>query len=132
GVREHFRRVPQQEEWAAGERGRHVAQPHPALRPPPQELDLVRREMYGPDDRGSAVVFLEPLVDNQPAVPEILGHWRARVRRGVLDVGTVHVFSGEFKIGFDRLAGVAGASDYEAADYNHPVPMQMVDGLKRR
>jgi hypothetical protein len=44
-----------------------VAQLHPALRPPPQELHLVRREMFGPDDRGGAVVFLGPLGVNQPA-----------------------------------------------------------------
>src|SRR5215469_11488110 len=85
-----FWRVPQQEEWAAGERGRHVAQLHPALRPPPEELHFVRREMFGPDDRRGAVVFFEPLVDDQPAVSQILGHWRTRIRRGVLDVRPVH------------------------------------------
>jgi len=28
--------------------------------------------MFGPDDRGGAVVLLEPVVDDQPAVPENL------------------------------------------------------------
>src|SRR3984893_5492221 len=88
--------------------------------------------MFGPDDRGGAVVFLEPLVDDQPAVPEILGHRRAWVWRGVLDVRPVHISSGEFKVGFDRLAGVTGAADDEPADHDHFVPMQMVNGLKCR
>jgi hypothetical protein len=50
----------------------------------------------------------------------------------VLDVRPVHVSPGEFKIGFDRLASVAGAADNEPADHNHLVPMQMVDGRERR
>src|SRR5215470_6602864 len=57
---------------------------------------------------------------------------RARVRSGVLDVRPVHIFSSEFKIGFNRLAGVAGAADNEPTNHDHLVPMQMVDGFKRR
>src|SRR5689334_7325400 len=52
------------------------------------------------------------------------------IRRGVLDVRPVHVSSGEFQIGFDRLASVPGVADNEPADHDHLVPMQMVDRLK--
>ena len=58
--RQHLRARGAARRAGCGERGREVAQLHPALAPPAQELDLVGREVLGLHDRGGAVVFLEP------------------------------------------------------------------------
>ena len=68
--------MAQDEERAVAKRRREVAQLHPALGPPAQELDLVRRQVLGPHHRGGAVVLLEPVVDDQAArrgSPSVIG-----------------------------------------------------------
>ena len=106
-----------------GERSRHVAQLDPTLGPPPQELYLAGREMFGPDNRGGAVVLLEPLADDQPAVPEILRHRRARVRRGALGCKASRRIFWRIQ---DWLRPI------RACRRDHLVPLQMVDGLEHR
>ena len=67
-----------------------------------------------------------------PRAAEVLRHRRARVRRGMLDVGPVDVATGEFEIGLDRLARVVGVADDQAADHVHAVAVQVLDGRERR
>src|SRR6266567_4548359 len=88
--------------------------------------------MAGPDNGSGAVVFFETLVLNQALLAEFPGHWCPRIGRGMLDIGPVDIAAGEFEIGFDRLAGVAGISDNQSADYEHVVAMQIIDGLQCR
>ena len=70
-VRQHGPPVPENEARAGLHDGAHVADLHPALRPPAKELDLLGRHVLGPDDGGRAVVLLEVLVDDEAALAEL-------------------------------------------------------------
>src|SRR5713101_5199368 len=131
GVREHRAPVPEQESRPCFQDGPHVADLHPALRPPAEELDLVGRHVLAPDDGGRPVVLLEVLTDDEPPLAELPGHGRPRVGGGVLDVGVVHPAAGEGEVGFDRLPGVVGIPHDEAAHHVHPVPVEVLDRRRR-
>ena len=103
---------------------------HPALGAPAHELDLLGVER---SVRTTAVVpsySLHVFVDDQVLLAEVLRHRRAGIRRRMLDVRPVDVLAGEREVRFDRLAGVAGIADDEAADDEHAVPMEHVDGAR--
>src|SRR5215204_2377814 len=102
---------------------------HPALRPPSQKLNCLRRQMIGSDDCSGTVVFFCVLIDDQPAFVKLLRHSRAWVRRRVLNVRPIDVALGEFEISLDRLTRVSGIADDEPADSIHFVLVQGLDSL---
>jgi len=126
-VDEHLPGVPQHERGVVADGRGHVPHLHPPFGLPAQELDLVGLEMRAPRDRGGPVVFLDPLVDDQPAIDEVARHRRARVRRRMLDVRPVDVLTREGEVGPDRLGRVVRVADNQSADDEHPVPVQHLD-----
>ncbi len=98
--------VPQHEPRIARMTAGNVPQLHPTFGAPTHELDVFGGEMFAPHDRGCAVVFLEPIVDDQLSSLEVLRHRRARIRCWMLYVGPVHVSTGKRQILLNRLAGI--------------------------
>src|SRR5262245_22861988 len=89
GMRQHFERVPQDEQWAVAERRRHVFHLHPALGPPAEKLDIVRRHMLASNHRRRAGVVRHVLIDDQAAIAEVSRHRCTRIRSRMLDVRPV-------------------------------------------
>src|SRR5262245_39654883 len=71
-VREHRPPVPEHEPRAVPEDRPDVADLDPALGTPPQELDFLGVDVLAADHGGRAVILLQPLVDDEPAVAELL------------------------------------------------------------
>ena len=108
----------------------HVPHLHPSFGTPPQELDLLALEC---SVRTTAVVpsySLDVIAHDEVALTEVARHRRARIRRRMLDVRPVDVPARERQIRVDRLARVAGVPDDEAADDEHAVPVEQLDGLR--
>ena len=66
---EHPDPVPEDEPRAVRERRPEVPELHPAIGAPPQELDLLRRQVLAAHHGRRAVVLLDALVDDQAAGP---------------------------------------------------------------
>jgi len=128
-MREHLASVPQDEPRIVAHGRGHMAQLHPPLRLPPQELDVVRFQLRASRDRRRAVVLLDALIDDEAALDEVTGHRRSGVGRRMLDVRPVHVFAREREIGGDRLARIVRVADDEAADDEHAVTVKNVNRL---
>src|SRR5215510_9364154 len=131
-VCEHRPPVPEYEPGALPKYNAHVTDLDPALGPPSQKFDLLGLEVLAANHRGRAVVLLQPLIDDEPAVAELFGHRRPGIGRWVLDIGIVHPAMSEGEVRFDRLAGVVGVAHDEAADDVHPVAVQVFDGRDGR
>src|SRR6202035_5974288 len=84
---------------------------HPALSLPAHEFDFFCGQMLSANDSRGAIIFLEPIVDDQTLVAEFFRHWRARIWRWVLDVGPIHVAPGKFEIRLNRCARIARTAD---------------------
>src|SRR5271165_5569157 len=82
-----------------GDHGRNVPRLHPTLGAPPFVLDLLRRQMLGGHHRSRAVVLFHALNPDQVARAEVFCHRRAVIRRGMLNVGPVHILAGELQVG---------------------------------
>lgn len=99
---------------------------HPAFSSPAQKFNLFGGQVLGAHHGGGAVLFLKPLIHNQPLLAEFLGHGCARIRRWMLNIRPVHITAGKFEIGFNRLARIARAADDQSAHHIHLVAMQSV------
>jgi hypothetical protein len=111
GMGQHLRSVAHDKPWIVAKGRRHVANLHPALSLPADVLDFFRWQVRGSHHRGRTVVFLQPLIRDQPALAEILRHGYSGIGRGVLDVGPVHVAASEGEIGLNRLKSVLGITE---------------------
>ena len=131
-MREHAAAVSQHEPRIVTDGRRHVPHLHPALCLPPQELDLFRRQMRAACHRRRPVVLVDAVVDDQAARDEIARHRRAGIGRRMLDVRPIHVLAREREVCRNRLPRVVGVADDEAADDEHAVLVQEVDGPLRR
>ncbi len=103
---------------------------HPAFSSPAQKFNLFGGQVLGAHHGGGAVLFLKPLIHNQPLLAEFLGHGCARIRRWMLNIRPVHITAGKFEIGFNRLARIARAADDQSAHHIHLVAMQIIDGFQ--
>ena len=132
GVAKHGQAVAEHEARAVTEGRRQVPHLHPALRPPPQELDIVGGDVLGAHDGRGAVVARNVLLHDQRAAAELFGHRRARIRCGVLDVRPVDIAARERQVCLDRVAGIVGIADDQPADNEEAVPVQVLDRGNRR
>jgi len=130
-MRQHLPTMPQDEPRVVTRRCRHMAHLHPPLGLPSQVLDVFRVQMRAARDSRRAVILFDALVDDQTAFDEVACHRRARIRRGMLNVGPVHVLTGEVEIGGNRIRRVIWIADDEAADDDHAVAVQDVNGVNR-
>jgi len=130
-MRQHLPTMPQDEPRVMTRRCRHVAQLHPPLGLPPQVLDVFSIQMRAARDSRRAVILFDAFVDNETAFDEVACHRRARIRRRMLNVGPVHVPTGEGEIGGNRIRRVIWIADNEAADDDHAMAVQDVNGVNR-
>ena len=126
---QHLRTVGEDEPRVMPKNRRNVVSFHPALGLPAQEFDFLWGKVLGTHDSCGAIVFLETFVLDKPLVAEVLGHGSAGIGRGMLDIGPIYVAAGEFEIGLDGLASVAGTADDQTAHHVHLVAVEIVDGL---
>ena len=104
---QHATSVTQNEDWIVPEHGRHVAHFHPAFRFPPHEFDL-----FGIERCALRVTAVVPSYSStrefttSPRSTKSRGHWRAGIRRRVLNVRPVHVSARELEIGCNRLPSI--------------------------
>src|SRR5688572_6692872 len=85
GVRQHAASVAQREDGIVPEHRRQMTHLHPPFRFPPHEFDLFGVEVSTARHGGCAVVLLQSRIRDQPALLELACHWRARIRRWMLD-----------------------------------------------
>jgi len=123
--------MPEDEPRIVTRRRGHVAQLHPPLRLPPQVFDVFSLQMRAARDGRRAVIFFDALVDDQSAFNEVACHRRSRIGSGMLNVGPVHVLTRKGEIGSNRIRRVIRIADDKAADDDHAVAVQDVNGLNR-
>src|SRR5215469_16605222 len=108
---EHLAPISDDEPWIMPKHRRNVPNFHPALGSPPQELDFFTGQMVSTYYCSRAIVFFSAAIVDEPLIAEILGHGRARIGSGVLDVRPIDVSSGKLKVGIDRLSRIAGIAN---------------------
>src|SRR6476469_8685503 len=100
---QHLGCVAKNEPWIVSKSDGHMAEFHPAICVPSNIFHLIGSNVFAANDGGCAVVFFKSLINDQIALAQVLGHRRARVRSGVLDVWPVDMSACEVQVGLDRI-----------------------------
>ena len=101
GVRQHRGRMPQSEQWIVKKRRGKMLQLYPAFGPPPQKLDIRRRNVFRSHNGGRPIIVGHVFVHDEALIAELLSHRGSRVRCRMLNVRPVDVPLGKFKIRLD-------------------------------
>src|SRR5512144_432990 len=99
---------------------------HPALGTPPHELDLLTLHVLAPHHRCRAVILLDAIVADQPAISQVTLQLRPRIGCRMLDIWPVDATPGELQVCLHSFLGVVRVADDQPSDNVQAIPAQVI------